>query len=50
VPACVLLTEGFDAARAREAGQKAYLVLSRPVAPDRLDQVLATIAARAVVE
>lgn len=50
VPACVLLTEGFDAALAREAGQKAYLVLSRPVAPDRLDQVLATIAARAVVE
>ncbi len=50
VPACVLLTEGFDAALAREAGEKAYLVLSRPVAPDRLDQVLATIAARAVVE
>ncbi len=50
VRACVLLTNGYDAAPTRDAAEDAYLILSRPVAPDRLNHVLAAVAARAVVE
>lgn len=50
VRACVLLMENFDGGVGIESVDKGYLVLNKPVNPPKLEQVLAAIASRTVVE